>query len=220
VATKSPARRTARNGPAKSSQLPLILGGLAVVALAVVIAVLTASGREEAVSVADLAGNPVIDGEDLPAFGGDTANDPAVGQRAPVVTGADFEGTTTAVGESGRPQLLLFLASWCPACQAELPEVVTWLEEGNLPDGVELTAIATGLDSGRPNWPPDAWYEREGYDGPLLVDDADGSIAQAYGLSGTPYWVALDADGQVAARVSGMIDMPQLSLLADGLAQG
>jgi thiol-disulfide isomerase/thioredoxin len=71
----------------------------------------------------------------------------------------------------------MFLASWCPACQAELPEVVTWLEQGNLPADVELTAIATGLDAGRPNWPPDAWFEAEGYDGRVLVDDADGQVA-------------------------------------------
>jgi thiol-disulfide isomerase/thioredoxin len=211
---------TARQPAAGSRRLPLLLGGVAILVVAVLIAVVSASGREAAVGVDELAGDPVIDGEPLATFGGDTADDPALGTRPPVVTGADFEGTTTAIGGSGTPQLVMFLASWCPACQAELPEVVEWLEAGNLPDGVELTAVATGLDATRPNWPPDAWFEREGYDGRLLVDDAEGAVAQAYGLSGTPYWVAIDADGQVVARVAGMIDLQQLSSLADSLAAG
>jgi thiol-disulfide isomerase/thioredoxin len=218
VAKTSPTTARRSSGSSGGSKLPLILAGVAVVALAVLIGIFSASGREEGVSVDDLAGSPVVVGDDLPQFTGDTANDPELGARTPVVTGADFDGNQVTIGETGTPQLLMFLASWCPACQAELPEVVDWLEAGNLPEGVELTAIATGLDSGRPNWPPDAWFEREGYDGRVLVDDANGMVASAYGLNATPYWVAIDADGQIAARVSGMIDMGQLSALADALA--
>jgi cytochrome c biogenesis protein CcmG, thiol:disulfide interchange protein DsbE len=222
VATRTtPKGSTAKRSPQRSSKLPLVLGGLAVVVLAVLIAYFTAQDQGVGFrGVDELAGSPIVTGDELPPFEGDTANDPALGQRPPVITGADFEGTTTTMGETGTPQLLMFLASWCPACQAELPEVVEWLEAGNLPAEVELTAVATGLDAGRPNWPPDEWFEREGYDGRLVVDDAQGTVAQAYGLSGTPYWVALDAEGRVVARVSGMIDMQQLSMLAESLAQG
>jgi thiol-disulfide isomerase/thioredoxin len=221
MATKTtPKGSTAKRPSQRSSKLPLVLVGLAVVILAVVIAYFTAQGQGEAFrGVDELAGSPIVTGDELPPFEGDTANDPALGQRPPVITGADFEGTTTTMGETGTPQLLMFLASWCPACQAELPEVVEWLEAGNPPGEVELTAVATGLDAGRPNWPPDDWFEREGYDGRLIVDDAEGSVGQAYGLSGTPYWVALDAEGRVVARLSGMIDMERLSLLAESLAQ-
>jgi thiol-disulfide isomerase/thioredoxin len=218
--------RTVRGSSAGSSspnRTPLLIGaGTVVLVLVVVLAVFTASDRPEPQdlpSVAELAGSPVLAGSDLPRFEGDTANDPALGARVPVVTGEDFDGDEVTIGESGTPQLLMFLASWCPACQAELPEVVEWLEQGNLPDGVELTAIATGLDASRDNWPPDAWFEAEGYDGPVLVDDADGQVAGAYGLNATPYWVAVDAQGQVAARIAGMIDMDQLSMLAEMLAE-
>jgi cytochrome c biogenesis protein CcmG, thiol:disulfide interchange protein DsbE len=215
-------QRSARPGPAArsgTSKLPLVLAGVGVLVVAVLIGVFTASDRPEArATVAEVAGEPVMTGEDLPRFEGDPATDPAVGTRPPVVTGASFDGEEVVIGESGRPQLLMFLASWCPACQAELPEVVEWLEQGNLPEGVELIAVATGLDSSRDNWPPDEWFDREGYDGPLLVDDADGTVAQAYGLNATPYWVALDGDGEVAVRIAGMIDTQQLSALADALA--
>jgi cytochrome c biogenesis protein CcmG, thiol:disulfide interchange protein DsbE len=220
VATRTPTRPRPATGGG-SSKLPLVLGGVAVLVVAVLIGVFTASDRPEArVSVDELAGEPVMVGEDLPRFEGDPASDPTLGTRPPVVTGAGFDGGEVIIGESGRPQLLMFLASWCPACQAELPEVVEWLEQGNLPDEVELIAIATGLDSSRDNWPPDEWFDREGYDGPVLVDDADGTVAQAYGLNATPYWVVLDGDGEVVFRIAGMIDMQQLTALANAVASG
>jgi thiol-disulfide isomerase/thioredoxin len=209
---------TARSSGSSSSKMPLIIGGVAVLVVAVLIGVFSASGREEAVSVEDIAGAPVVVGDDLPQHTGDPAADPQLGARTPVATGTDFDGNEVTIGETGTPQLVMFLTAWCPACQAELPEVVDWLDEGNLPEGVELTAVATLLDSTRPNWPPDEWFEREGYDGPLLVDDADSTVAQAYGLNATPYWVAIDAEGQVAARLSGMVGMDQLTSLAEALA--
>jgi thiol-disulfide isomerase/thioredoxin len=221
--TSTRSARGASAGTSSPNRTPLLIAaGTVVLVLVVVLAVFTASDRpdrQDIPGVDELAGSPVLAGNDLPRFEGDTANDPALGTRTPVVTGTDFDGNEVTIGESGSPQLLMFLASWCPACQAELPEVVTWLEQGNLPDGVELTAIATGLDAGRPNWPPDAWFEAEGYDGRVLVDDADGQVATAYGLNATPYWVAIDGQGQVAARIAGMIEMDQLSMLAQALAE-
>ncbi|MFA9431576.1 TlpA family protein disulfide reductase [Egicoccus sp. AB-alg2] len=221
------ATTTRRRPPAKKkiapSRLPLLLGGLAVLALAVVIAVLTTSDTASAVHVADLAGSPEVRSDPLPPFGGDPASDPATGQRAPQVDGQGLAGTANGgrdvtIGEAGTPQLLVFLASWCPACQAELPELVEWLDAGNLPDDVELTAVVTGLDDTRPNWPPTDWLEREGYTGATIVDDADGTIAQTYGMSGTPFWVAVDADGQVVARAAGQLPMPQVQRLADAIS--
>jgi cytochrome c biogenesis protein CcmG, thiol:disulfide interchange protein DsbE len=219
-AGKRPAGQRAGQ-PATTNRLPLLFGALAVVVLAVLVAVFsTAEDAPDFVGVDELAGNPTITGDPLVPFQRDAPTDPGIGSRAPVVAGADFEGTSTEIGASGSPQLIMFLASWCPACQAELPEVVQWLEAGNLPEGVGFTTVVTGLDAGRPNWPPDAWVEREGYDAPLLVDTAEGEVAQAYGLEATPYWVALDAEGRVAYRTTGMVPPEQLTALAESLAQG
>ena len=211
--TKRPANR--KTAPSK---LPMALGALAVVVAAVVIAVLTTSGSGTSVSVEAFAGSPTVTTDPLPPFGGDTANDPAIGQRAPVVEGQGIGGSERTTGEAGQPQLLVFLASWCPHCQAELPELVDWLEAGNLPDGVELTAVITGLDATRPNWPPSDWLETEGYTGATIVDDADSTIAQTYGMSGTPFWVAIDGNGDVVARASGQLGMERVQALADAVA--
>lgn len=168
-------------------------------------------------AVAEVAGSPDVEGEPLPMFeGDDPANDPALGATAPVVTGEDFDGSDVSIGDAD-VELIAFMASWCPACQAELPEMVEWLEAGGLPDGVELTSVATSLADDRPNWPPQDWFEREGYDYPVIVDDAEGSIASAYGMSATPFWVLLQ-EGEVQVRIPGQVPMEQIEQMAQQLA--
>jgi cytochrome c biogenesis protein CcmG, thiol:disulfide interchange protein DsbE len=199
---------------AGSSRLPMVLVGAAVVVLAVVIAVLSTREAGSVVRTEDLAGSPRIEGEDLGTFPGDPATDPARGRPAPVVHGEGFDDSPVVVGEPGRAQLVAFMASWCPACQRELPELVAWVDDGRLPDDVELIVVSTGLDHTRPNWPPDDWLEREGYAGPILVDDAQGSVAMAAGLSATPFWLVIDDDGLVALRIAGLLGPEQLDEVA------
>jgi cytochrome c biogenesis protein CcmG, thiol:disulfide interchange protein DsbE len=193
--------------------------GLGVVALAVLVGVLSTS-EGGSVSLDEVAGAPGIEGEQLATAPEDPAGDGEVGAAAPVVHGEDFDGTPVVIGEAGTPQMVMFMASWCPACQEELPEVVEWMDEGRAPDGVEVVAVATSLDPTRPNWPPQDWFVEEGYQGSVLVDDRDSSVAQAYGLRATPYWVGIDADGNIAARVTGMLGADQLDSLAAVVTNG
>jgi cytochrome c biogenesis protein CcmG, thiol:disulfide interchange protein DsbE len=208
------ARREANRRAQRRRQLLYAGIAVVVVVLVVLVAVLSMGERDAAVSVEDIAGDPVVSGEPLATLPS-SGVDPLVGEPAPTVEGADFAGTPVSIGDGSSPELVMFMASWCPACQQELPEVVAWMDQGGLPDGVELTAVATGLDASRPNWPPDEWFVEEGYTGPVVVDDAEGSVAGAYGLSATPFWVALDADGQVVARIAGMLDQTQMTALAE-----
>ena len=73
-------------------------------------------------------GEPVIDGEFLPFFP-QAGADPAVGVKAPKISGEDFGGEAVTFGDSGTPTAVVFLAHWCPHCQAEVPEVQRWLNE-------------------------------------------------------------------------------------------
>ncbi|MEX0835106.1 MAG: TlpA disulfide reductase family protein [Nitriliruptor sp.] len=205
-------KKSTTDGP--SPRTLLLYAGLAVVAAALLFA---AFGLESDTgpTLEEVAGDPTIEGEVLPVL--PEGEDPAVGTTAPVVAGADFDGDPTTIGDA-EAEMIVFLASWCPACQAELPELVEWMEGGGLPDGVELTAVSTGLDPNRPPWPPEGWLiDRGGYNGDVLVDDADGSVAAAYGLSGTPFWVVLQ-DGQVVARAAGQLGMDQVGSIAQSIA--
>ena len=89
-----------------------------------------------------------------------------------------------------------------------------WLNEtGGHPD-VDIYGIATSNDRTRPNWPPGDWLEREGWTPPTLVDNS-GKAARAYGMAGTPFWAAVNAEGQVVYRIAGGVGIDGLISLQD-----
>jgi thiol-disulfide isomerase/thioredoxin len=200
---------------------------VAAVLLALVAAVVAGSaGDDEATTTSDstladgVTGDPApvtVDGDALAPLP-ESGDDPAIGQVMPTIAGTSFEGTPLTVPAAGRPTLLLFVAHWCPHCQAEVPVVHQWVDEGGLPDGVDLMTVSTAVDARRGNYPPAAWLADEGWTSPVLADDADGSGATAAGLTSFPYFVAVDADGTVAARASGELTSDQLDRIVADLA--
>lgn len=183
--------------------------GLAVLALVVVVGLafwLGSGGTDVTLGVAEAQ----VEGDEEPLPPLDPAGaDPAVGQPAPTVAGETPAGEALTIGAgAGQAQALTFMAHWCPHCQDEVPEVVDWVADGALPDDVELVAVSSRHDPARPNWPPDEWLAGEDWPGSVLVDATD-AAAEAYGLTATPFWVFVDADGEVVARVSGRITRAQ-----------
>ncbi|MEM8905115.1 MAG: TlpA disulfide reductase family protein [Actinomycetota bacterium] len=224
--------QTKDSGP-KVPVMWVVLGVVAVVALAAAVAIGITSGGDDGTvetstgEIVDaIEAAPVdIDGPSLPEFT-DPTDDPAIGQPAPELTGVSYTGEEASILFDGRPKVVVFLAHWCPVCQAELPEIVEWLEADGLRDDVDLYAVATALDRPRGNLPSE-WFVDEGYEGPVLLDSEDSEAAQAFGLNAFPYWVVLDADGTVALRFSGLpsdvLDRPAadaFSFLADFAAAG
>jgi thiol-disulfide isomerase/thioredoxin len=135
----------------------------------------------------------------------DPTDDPAVGQPAPTVTGTGLDGAELAVPTQGAPTLVMFVAHWCPHCQAEVPRIAEWLQAEGMPAGVELVTVATANDSAGTNFPAGEWLHEEGWPVPTMLDDEAGAAATAFGVSGFPYFAAVDADGTVVARASGEI---------------
>ena len=192
------------NGPStggSSSVAPSASGGAA-----------TAAGGSGAVAA------PTIGGESLPRFEG-AEGDAAVGMPAPTVDGSDFAGKRVSIALDGRPKAILFVAHWCPHCQAEVPLIQTWVSAGGVPEGIDLVSIATGIDAGRPNYPPDAWFAREGWTVPVIAD-TDNSVAEAYGLPAYPFWVFVGPDGKVVARAVGEMTIPDLEATIGRLTGG
>ena len=179
-----------------------------ILALGIIAIIATRSSVQEQQEAQGPTPSPAAVSGELPAYD-DSGEDPAVGTPAPVVEGFDFEGDPVTIGGAGTPHVVIFLAHWCPHCQAEVPRVQEWLDDGNLPEGVQVRSVSTSMDASRPNYPPEAWLEREGWTSPVLVD-GDGSVADAYGLSAFPYFVFVDADGQVAGRATGEMEVAEL----------
>ncbi len=149
-------------------------------------------------------------GTPLPAF---AEPDPAVGLPAPTISAQTFEGDRVQITNDGTARLYGFFAHWCPHCQDELPATVEWLENNTLPDGVEIVAISTSVDTGSPNYPPSEWFAEEEWPATVVADDADSVIAQGFGLTAFPFWVAVDAEGNVVSRVSGALSTQQFESL-------
>lgn len=160
---------------------------------------------------------PVVNGSPLPAFAAGE-DDPAVGMAAPQVSGVDFEGNQVQIGGSGRPTAIVFLAHWCPHCQREVPAVQAWLDATGGVGGVDVVSIATSTDSGRANYPPWEWLERESWTPPVLADDGRGTAMRAFGGTAFPFWVFLNSDGTVAARLAGSTDIAVLEDLIQSIA--
>lgn len=196
----------------------LIVGGVVavvVLVLAVVIGLLASNASANRVPLEDIVGSPSITGDPLPPLPDDITNDPAVGLSVPVVEGTTLDGAPITVGEPGRAQVVGLLASWCPACQQELPVISSWVDDGGIPDDVDLVLVNVFSDPNRPNWPPTEWYEEEGYTGPVLADSAASDVATSYGMGGVPSWVVIDETGTAVFRVTGLLEREQLDQLVE-----
>jgi cytochrome c biogenesis protein CcmG/thiol:disulfide interchange protein DsbE len=217
-----------RRRPAKQGRGPffVVAGVVAavLVALLVALAVGGDNGDDRATNSGDRSGDAATtgtvtaSGDLLPRFA-DSSDDPAIGMTLPTLTGNDQNGDPMTIGADGRPTMIMFVAHWCPHCQREVPVVQQWVDDGRVPDGVDLVSVSTAIDANRPNYPPDAWLADEGWTAPVLVD-GDNTAAQAAGLSAYPFFVAIDGDGAVVLRASGELTTNQLDAIASTLAQG
>ncbi len=146
--------------------------------------------------------------------------DPAVGLAPPELTGQDFAGNPLSITDDGTPKVVMFLAHWCPHCQREVPKVQSWLDTNGMPPGVSLYAVPTATVEGRDNYPPSQWLLGKNWTVPVLVDDAAGTAATAWGLGSYPYFVAVGPDGTVVQRASGELTQAQFYELVDAARSG
>lgn len=223
----APATRPAVKRTGTGWLFPAVIIGVVVVGIIAVI--LVASGSKDSGSNADgggttknaveVAAEVSTGGTPLPDFAGVT-KDPALGMTAPTLGSVDFRGRNVEVGgATGSPYALVFLAHWCPHCQAEVPRLVSLAKNGSI-EGVEVIGVATGTSEANPNYPPSAWMAREDWPFGLMVDDASFTAASEYGLTSYPYLVFVDAKGAVVGRVSGEIPAADLQKIFAALAKG
>jgi peroxiredoxin/uncharacterized membrane protein YphA (DoxX/SURF4 family) len=113
------------------------------------------------------------------------------GQRPPAIRLPDLKGTLIDLSRpTGRPQVLLFWSPNCGYCQELLPAVKQW-EHVATEDDPTLLVISTGS--------PEA-NAAQGFTSEVLID-RQFEAGTAFGASGTPSAVALDAHGRVTSNV-------------------
>lgn len=148
-------------------------------------------------------------GEALPGLP-EEGDDPAIGLTAPVLVGVDSLGGTVEVAPAtAGDTMVVFVAHWCPHCNAEVPKLVEMGAEGRFPADLDIVAVSTAGAPERPNWPPTTWLsDTMGWEYPALFDAIDVQrgvwvAAEAYGVTAFPFVVLVDDDGTVTARWSG-----------------
>ncbi len=184
VKTSSKAQREARRIAAqKAKRKRQVLfggGGILVVALLVV-----------AIAAGAPKGNTDPDGWDLPAMG-------PTAEAQERVTLADYRGT---------PLVANFFASWCTACDAELPGFARVSKE--MEGQVQFVGIAS-QETGDPMFMP----RRHGLDWwPLARDIGGGTgsgLSTALGARGMPLTAFYDANGTLLRVQIGAMSEPQL----------
>lgn len=208
------AQRTTPTTPdqASSRGFIMIIAAVMVVGLAAVAFLVSTRGEGEVSAEAGEQTAAVeIEGDRLAAMppnvgitGPDT--DPAFGAVAPTLTGTAFnydDQREVVIEADGAAKVVYFLAHWCPHCQAEVPLIQNLIDQGQVPDGLDIYAVSTSVDPGRGNFPASTWLQEEGFSPTVIRDDDASSALLAYGSGGFPYAVYLDGENRVLARSSG-----------------
>lgn len=169
--------------------------------IAVVLGVLSA-GTGDSLEVVSTPVESASAGDDGAAASADESN------PIPEFTAELRDGGTLDSADVTGPAMIQVFASWCPSCQAHAPLVVQVQEEF---DGLETYYINVADDA-----EPAAEFIAK-YDwatSPVLIDD-DRSIASAFGVTGQPHTIFIDADGNVADVLEGGGELGALQAAAE-----
>ena len=125
-------------------------------------------------------------------------HDASVNQNAPGFSLPEtYGGKVGLESYRGRPVLLVFWTTSCGICRRELP-LVNQLAPEFRSKGIGVVAIHLGGgDDGRD-------YMRANRINVTSLYDAEGSVGQAYHVSGVPKLVLVGDDGRIKQTMSGM----------------
>jgi peroxiredoxin/uncharacterized membrane protein YphA (DoxX/SURF4 family) len=131
-------------------------------------------------------------GREHPRGNGKAISAATIGDPAPPVRLRDLDGNIVELAEfRGLPTLAVFWQPSCHFCQELLPELKA-LENSRAQSRVQLLLISTGTPEEN---------TRLGMRSPVLLAP-DFFVGSAFGASGTPSGVLLDAEGRIASSIA------------------
>ena len=125
------------------------------------------------------------------------------GEAAPTFTGKNLAGEDVAVEAKGKPYIINFWATWCPPCQAEIPDLAAFHAEHK--DTVDFYAVNLQEDA----QPVQKFMAERKVELPVVLD-TQGAAANLYGVRAIPTTVVVDRDGKIAYRKTGGVTKEEL----------
>ena len=124
------------------------------------------------------------------------------------VQGLDGQSHSLDALREGRPTVLIFWATWCGHCRAEIPRIKeAWEKYGK--SGVKIMAIDPGIRDTLTK--VQRYVKKYDLNYPVYFD-AHQQSRMAFGLKGTPTIILLDASGKEVSR-SESVDLKAIAKL-------
>lgn len=125
----------------------------------------------------------------LPAL----AEAPKAGEIAPTFSLETHDDKTLNLEKlrGKRGAMLVFFATWCPACMAEVPEIKAFVNETS-----KEKILVYGVNVRQPKRIVENFVKEKNVNYRILLD-SDAEVAKKYGVTGIPYIVAIDANGTI-----------------------
>ncbi|MFZ2099542.1 MAG: TlpA disulfide reductase family protein, partial [Oricola sp.] len=113
-----------------------------------------------------------------------------------------------------QPAILHFWATWCAPCREELPKLdryAEFLSTIDIRDRLIVIAVEPS-----PRAQIDAYLAQDlGLESFAVLQDRDDKSGPAFGLTGLPETVLLDAEGRIVGRHSGTLDWSDSKVLEE-----
>lgn len=125
------------------------------------------------------------------------------GEAAPTFKLKNLAGEEVAVEAKGKPYIINFWATWCPPCQAEIPDLAAFYADHK--DTVDFYAVNLQEDA-----PPVQKFMEERKAALPVLLDTQGAAANLYGVRAIPTTIVVDAEGKVIYRKTGGVTKEEL----------
>jgi cytochrome c biogenesis protein CcmG, thiol:disulfide interchange protein DsbE len=140
---------------------------------------------------------------------------PTVGSAAPSFTlprlgATGTVGTPADGGGRGRPAVLVFFASWCGPCQAEMPSLAAADRQQQAAGGPLAGVRLLGVDSIDPTGSALAFVHKSGVGFPVGADRKGTVTSGLYYFTGDPEAVFISSDGKIVHITYGPVSVAQL----------
>ncbi|RAK18469.1 peroxiredoxin [Anoxybacillus vitaminiphilus] len=129
-----------------------------------------------------------------------------IGNAAPDFELKTLDGKSIRLSElQGKKVILNFWATWCPPCQAEMPEMQNFYEKYN--EDVEILAVNLTSQDSRDKVA--SFIKEYGLTFPVVLDE-EGDVLKLYKISPIPTSYMIDREGTIRHKYVGPMTYEQM----------